>query len=100
MMSLRFKSGALQELNEAVAAYEQLEPGLGTRFAREIFNALELTLQFPQMHPEFPPGVRRIILRRFPFTICYRLSKSALTVQAVLHSHVNPGTRDTRLKDE
>lgn len=98
MIALRFKLAALQELNEAVAEFESREAGLGARFAGDVFRALGLALQSPEMHPEQPPGVRRIALRNFPYTIYYRLATDRLTVQAVLHGHINPNTRDSKLK--
>jgi toxin ParE1/3/4 len=42
------------------------------------------------MHPEVRPGVRRALLRRFPYGVFFAAGDVAITVLAVLHHRRSP----------
>jgi toxin ParE1/3/4 len=99
MRELRFKAAAQDDLADAVQWYERETPGAGYRMRSQVFKALQLALAFPGMYPEIRPGVRRLVLSRFPYCIYYRVTAERVTVQAVLHTSRSPETHASRLDD-
>jgi plasmid stabilization system protein ParE len=100
MLELRIKDSALADLSETVSYYEGEAPGLGEGFRADVFIALQSVIVFPMMYPEVRPAVRRIALRRLPYVCYYRLSESAITLQAVLSAQSDPDSHRNRLDEE
>ena len=66
-MKIRFLSLAYQELDDAVAWYNQQADGLGQDFLDELDRAVRRATAFPLSCPEIDPGLRRCLLARFPY---------------------------------
>jgi hypothetical protein len=84
------------EAADAIRWYEQERPGLGAEFEAAIDVALSLLES--DLVPSVPAagapgrrGVRRIVLRRFPFDVVFRLSASKALVVAFAHHSRRPG---------
>jgi len=81
---------AQREIRDATAWYEEQTRGLSAEFIR----AVELNLGYVQRNPllftETLPGIRRIGLRRFPYSLFYRIRDEKITVLACLHQHRDP----------
>ena len=85
--------------NEAIAAaswYDRERPGLGAEFEQAVDAALDLLEE--DMAPLAPvPGLsdglsaKRLLLRRFPYSIVVRESDDGYLVIAVAHQHRRPG---------
>lgn len=78
------------ELDEAAAWYSGRSRGLGAEFVRVVDAAFSVIqrnpLQFPQVHGE----VRRVVVRRFPYTILFTASDEEIVVFSVFHSRRDP----------
>jgi plasmid stabilization system protein ParE len=95
--ALVFRSEVSQELDEIYSWYESQQLGLGDNFLEEIEEALERICQMPESYPAVYRDIRRAVVRRFPYTIYYRLVSSRLIVTAVFHGHRNPKAWQTRI---
>ena len=90
-MSYQFHPEAEAEYLEAVAYYEQRQPGLGASFLAEFESALAQVCEAPNRYPvERKPDIRRIRLTRFPFAILFRESEGSVQVLAVAHRRRRP----------
>jgi toxin ParE1/3/4 len=90
-VSYQFHPEAEAEHLEAVAYYENRHPGLGTSYLAEFEFALEQVCEAPHRYPiERQPDIRRIRLRRFPFTVLFRESEGTVQVLAVAHHRRRP----------
>ncbi len=68
-----FRPEARLEALEAQAWFEARSPGLGFDFARAVDAALAQALRNPQAYRQIELGCRRIVLRRFPYALVYRV---------------------------
>jgi plasmid stabilization system protein ParE len=73
-MRVAFRPEALAEVLEARAWYEQKAPGLGLEFARAIEASVESAARTPEAYPLIEGECRRVLLRRFPYSILFRSS--------------------------
>ena len=56
-----------------------------------------VTVVTPNTWPAFDHGTRRFLLRRFPFSLLYRVELTRLVIVAVAHAHRRPGYWKQRL---
>jgi plasmid stabilization system protein ParE len=87
---LVFRLEARNELDEAYSWYESQQPGLGDDFLEQVEEALDRTCQMPESYPAVYRDVRRSIVRRFPYTIYYRIVSSRVIITAVFHGRRDP----------
>jgi hypothetical protein len=64
--------------------------GLGRRFHGEIRRAENLITRFPKSAQEVLPGIRKHILRKFPFSLIYSVEPDGLLILAVAHHRRRP----------
>ena len=95
-MRVVFRPQAVKELLEAQAWYEARAVGLGAEFARAFEVALQAACRQPLGFAEAEEGCRRVVLRRFPFSLYYRASADELLVVAVFHHRRAPTGRQGR----
>ena len=96
MRRVRILEEAADEAIAAAAWYDQEKPGLGAEFEQALDAALDLLEE--DLAPSVPvPGVtgtrgaKRLLLRRFPYSIVVRESGTEYLVVAVAHQHRRPG---------
>lgn len=78
-------------MREAQAWYEERAVGLGAEFARAVDVAVSLVSRSPAGFPLVGQGVRRVVLRRFPYLIAYAVEGDSLVVLACFHHRRDPG---------
>jgi hypothetical protein len=88
-----------KDVRRFAAEYQQISPGLGTRFFAEIDAAIEAIKRSPNSAGHFVnlgstvvPGVRRRNLRSFPLFILYGASAEQLIFASVIPSRSDPLT--------
>jgi plasmid stabilization system protein ParE len=81
---------AADELVRAVAWYDEQRSGLGAEFAAACRSALTLKQDQPTAFRRLHGDVRRVMLRRFPYAIFYRVRETELLVIAVMHERRDP----------
>lgn len=73
------------DLAEARDWYEQQVPELGVDFLHEVAKVMTLLATDPERPPLYYRGFRRVLLRRFPYKVFYRVEGDRVIVFRVLH---------------
>lgn len=87
---LVFAPEAEQDLAEAYDWYEERRPGLGDEFLGCVEAALEGLARKPLMYPKVHKDFRRVLVRRFPYSIIFEVAESEVHIFAVFHSSKDP----------
>lgn len=80
---------AVGDVEEACDYYAGIDPGLSTRFADAVTEAIERIVMFPRGAPAVDgfDNLRRARMRQFPYGIFYQQTSAGdLLVVRVLHS--------------
>jgi hypothetical protein len=93
---LRIHEAAAEEAAEAAAWYERERPGLGADFEKALNAALDMLEQDVVPLTSVPGaagarGVKRLLLRRFPYVIVVHQRDTETVVVAVAHQARRPG---------
>lgn len=75
---------------EAQAWYESRATGLGLEFARSIDAAIASAVRDPEAFAPIVNDCRKVLLRRFPFSVVYRVRGDEFLVVAVFHHRRDP----------
>ena len=78
------------DVEAAFQWYESEEPGLGYEFLQEIRAAYERILHGSQTYAVLGSGIRRTLIRRFPYAIYFSLEDEMIFIIAVLHTARDP----------
>lgn len=89
-MKLEILEEAEDELNEAVAYYQEIEPGLGLRLKEEVRGAIQWIAKNPELPRLRPKGYRRINLKVFAYFIAYDIWADTIWILAVAHGRRLP----------
>ncbi len=95
-MRVRFRLEAASDVTAARDWYNERRAGLGDDLVAALENVLELISEFPDAFPEIAGGLRRAMLRRFPYALYYRIDRDVVDVVAVLHNSRSPASRQAR----
>jgi toxin ParE1/3/4 len=82
-----------QAEEEAIAAFDwylDRSEAAASKFLTELDHAIEHISFSPSRWPEYVPGTRRFLLRRFPFAVIYREIPSHIQIVAVAHTRRLP----------
>lgn len=78
------------DIANAKAWYNLQREGLGDEFVLCVEEALARIRRIPEGATEVYPGVRRVVMRRFPYGVFYRIDPDQIGVIAVYHSRRDP----------
>ncbi|HEV8096041.1 MAG TPA: type II toxin-antitoxin system RelE/ParE family toxin [Casimicrobiaceae bacterium] len=103
MRRIRIHAAAAEEVAEAAAWYEKERPGLGAEFEQAVEAALDLLEEelvplIPVSRAAGARGVKRLLLRRFPYAVIVRADAAEVVVIAFAHTARHPGYWRERLK--
>jgi len=90
-MTVHFHPAAINALDAAVQYYEDRQPGLGLRFAEEVYAAVARIAQHPRAWPQVSNRTRRCLVGRFPYGVIDQPAQDTLRVIAVASLHRRPG---------
>jgi hypothetical protein len=89
---------AEQDLADGFRFYEGQSPGLGHYFLDSIFGDIESLHLYAGIHAKHF-GYNRLLAKRFPFALYYRVEGSVIRVYAILDCRRNPlGAHDRLIK--
>ena len=88
---------AEQDLAEAKVWYEKQREGLGDEFLLCLEESLDRICRIPLAATEVFQGVRRVVVRRFPYGVFYRVEEDQIAVVAVYHSRRDPRGWQSRI---
>lgn len=87
---VRFLGAARGELRRAVDRYDKQESGLGDELASEVERSVREIAERPELGSPHLAGTRRVLTRRFPYQIIYRIKDDRLVIIAVAHHRRRP----------
>jgi len=78
---------------DVVAAYQWYESeraGLGAEFLDQLSAAYDRIAEDPLRYQDLESGIRRVLLRRFPYAVYFAIESDLVVVLAVLHVSRDP----------
>lgn len=91
MITHRYLPLAREELNEAASFFEGRVTGLGAAFLDDVHRSIEMLCESPRIGAAAGRTFRRLLLRRFPYSIIYALRGEEVVIVAVAHQRKRPG---------
>lgn len=88
---------ARDDVIEAWTWYESQRPGLGGDFLGCVDAALAVIARDPNLATDVGDGIRRALIRRFPYGIFFLIEGERVVVLGVLHQRRNPRAWQQRL---
>ncbi len=88
-MRIKILSAAEDDLEEGHRFYESQADGLGTYFLDTLYSDIDSLAYFAGMH-RVVLGHHRLLSKRFPFAVYYRVVDDEVIVFAVLDCRRNP----------
>lgn len=82
---------AADEAEAAERWYRERNDIAATRFRHELDRAVDLISERPEAGPPYVGNTRRVLLRRFPFFVVYRVLDEHVQIVAVAHARRRPG---------
>jgi plasmid stabilization system protein ParE len=89
-MVVLIRPAAAADIDDAFVWYERQRPGLGEEFLEAVRAALGDIAAYPVLNPVIYRNTRRVLLRRFPYAVFYRVYDKTVVVVACMHGHRNP----------
>ena len=86
------------DLEEAISWYEGEQKGLGERFFRSFSRAIEKIKKSPNFYLTVIPGVKRVLLKKFPYKIFYTITENTLFIIGLTHEKRGNAFVKKRLK--
>jgi len=65
--------------------YESERAGLGVQFLNQLSVTYDRIAEDPRRYQDLESGIRRALLRRFPYAVYFALESDLVVVLAVLH---------------
>jgi mRNA-degrading endonuclease RelE of RelBE toxin-antitoxin system len=96
-MNVTYHPEARAELLEAVQFYEQRVAGLGAEFLAEFEGAIQTIQSAPERWMMIDEHRRRYRLKRFPYSVIYRVIGEEIRVLVVRHHKRSPSHGDQRM---
>ncbi|MGE3272680.1 MAG: type II toxin-antitoxin system RelE/ParE family toxin [Chloroflexota bacterium] len=78
------------ELLEARLWYEEQQPGLGSIFFRVAEAVIERTADAPLAYPLVDGDTRRATLRRYPYSVYFKVRGDVVYIIAIMHNSRDP----------
>ena len=96
-MKIQILDEAEQDLVDGFRFYEAQDEGLGDYFLNSIFSDIDSLQLYAGIHSRHL-GYHRLLSKRFPFAIYYRVARKIVRIHAVLDCRQNPARIQERLK--
>ena len=90
------RPAAAAEIETAYRWYEKERAGLGSEFLEAVDKLVRTIAENPERFTVIRKDVRRAVLRRFPYSIFYRVVSADIVVVACFHAKRNPKVWRTR----
>lgn len=90
-MKIRLVDEARREFDEAVDYYLKHSNSAAVPFIDAFEEAKKRLSAFPNAGARIRPGSRRILVKRFPYMLVYRVEGGEIVVYAVAHQRRRPG---------
>ena len=84
------RPAAAADIETAYRWYEKERAGLGSEFLDAVEKLVRVVAENPERFPVIRKDVRRAILKRFPYSIFYRVTSNHIVVIACFHGKRDP----------
>lgn len=78
------------DIEAAFQWYENERSGLGLEFLDELRATYDRIVEGPLKYQELRSGIRRALVRRFPYAVYFAIEVDVIVVLAVLHASRDP----------
>lgn len=89
-MKIKILKAASQDLVDGYWFYEKQTEGLGVYFLDTLFSDIDSLKVYAGIHPKYFEKYHRLLSKRFPFAVYYRIENDIILVYAVLDCRKNP----------
>ena len=91
MAEISYHPEAEAEIQSAAAWYASRSPAAAIGLANELDRVMEMLEQFPELQPLYDDRHRFAVLRRYPYSVVYRVEGDRIRVVAFAHSRRSTG---------
>lgn len=98
MIDIIIQPDAANDILEAAKWYDNNLKGLGESFLESVDSAINSIQQNPEAYSKVYKELRRILLKKFPFSLFYLYEDEQIIVIAVFHASRNPNSWKKRTK--
>lgn len=96
-LAVRLTAAAEQDLALAEQWYLDEAPHMLASFEEEVNTTFGRVAELPGLYQTVVPTVSRAVLRKFPFSVFYRVEPHWIEVIAILHQSRDPRTWQRRV---
>jgi len=96
-MKVKILSSAIEDLHIGRSFYEKQSEGVGDYFLDSLFADIDSLALHGGIHQKFH-GYHRMLAKRFPFAVYYKLNDNSVVVWRVLDLRSNPSKIRRSLK--
>jgi len=89
-MKMKILKSAKQDLKEGFYFYESQQAGLGTYFLETLFSDIDSLQLFAGVHSIHFQKYHRLLSKRFPFAVYYRIVRKEIRIYAVFDCRRDP----------
>lgn len=97
-MKIKILDLANEDLINGFNFYESIEGGLGSYFLDTLFSDIDSLRIYAGIHPVYYDKYYRLLSKRFPFAVYYKIKDKVIYVYAVLDCRRDPTWIAQRLK--
>ena len=98
LRELEYLDEAIEEAETAARWYAERSSAAAEGFAEEIDAAIAAIEHTPDAWTRYDHGTRHYLLRRYPFSVVYRVEAVRILIVAVAHGRRRPGYWEPRLR--
>ena len=91
MTKIEFHPEAQLDLESARSWYRERSQVAARAFTTEVLRALKSIAVSPDAWPRTRANERRFVLKRFPYSIIYRIRENEIFITAIAHQRQLPG---------
>lgn len=85
------------DLDEAAWWYEQQSSGLGVDLVARVRASISLIEAAPHLYAVVLGDVRRALVKKFPYSVFYRVRNDHIEVVAIIHNRRDPSVWAARI---
>ena len=97
-MKIKILREASDDLTAGFHFYEGQSPGIGRYFVRTLFADIDSLSLYAGIHPRYFGDYHRMLSKKFPYAVYYRVESEVVVVYAVIDNRRNPAELKERLK--
>jgi plasmid stabilization system protein ParE len=97
-MNVRFDKEARNELRDAIKYYKDAGEDVRIDFENAVKEAIERVRQFPEGWAQVELGMRRVLVKGFPYGLIYTPEQGEIFIVSVMHLARRPAYWSKRLR--